>query len=554
FQTILDGFDEQWSAWTSETRRDYTNLPFGDYVFRARARNVYGVESAEAAFAFTILPPWYRTWWAYVLYALALGSIVFAVDRVQRRRVIGKERERAHLREAELRAESAEAETRNVELLSKIGREITSRLSIKEITETVYESVNSLMDASVFSIGILNEEENRLDFPGSKEKGETMTPFYYRLDDDRLASWCFHNRSEVLIQDYAKDHLKYLKADQAPVSGGAPESVLYLPLIHKDRVIGVISAQSFEKNAYTDFEVNILRNLATYAAIAIDNAEAYQRLNNTLQDLRAAQDRLVQSEKMASLGQLTAGIAHEIKNPLNFVNNFAAVSAELTEELVEEIEKNKDKKLAEVAEELREILSDLKINANLINEHGKRADGIVKSMLQHSRGDEGEQMLTDVNTLLDEYVNLAYHGMRASDSDFNSSIERDYDESAGSVMMVPQEIGRVLINLLNNAFYAVNERAKSSTDGYDPTVSVWTKRTAAGVSIGVKDNGTGIPESVKVKIFEPFFTTKPTGLGTGLGLSMSYEIVSKGHGGDLKVESKAGEYTHFVISLPGEPT
>lgn len=551
---MLEGFDEKWSPWSTETRRDYTNLPPGDYTFRVHAMNVYGHESKEASFALSILPPWYRTWWAYVLYVLLLGTAIFAVDRFQRHRLIARERERAHLREAELRAESAEAEAKNVELLSKIGRDIAGNLSIEQIIDTVYENVNDLMDASVFSIGILNEQEDRLVFPGSKEKGQTMPSFHYLLEDDRLATWCFHNRKEVVIQDYAREHLKYLKADQAPVSGETPDAVLYVPLVHKDRVIGVISAQSFKKNAYSDYHLNILRNLATYTAIAIDNAEAYQRLNNILDDLRAAQDRLVQSEKMASLGQLTAGIAHEIKNPLNFVNNFAAVSAELTDELVEEIDKNMDRKLAEVADELREILADLKINAGLINEHGKRADGIVKSMLQHSRGDHTEQSSIDVNELLEEYVNLAYHGMRAADSDFNASIERNYDDAVGSVDMVPQEIGRVLINLLNNAFYAVNERAKASKDGYQPTVTVSTKRTGTGVELGVRDNGTGIPESVKAKIFEPFFTTKPTGSGTGLGLSMSYDIVTKGHGGEMRVDSKPGEYTHFVIYLPGDRT
>jgi signal transduction histidine kinase len=472
-------------------------------------------------------------------------------DRFQRRRLAAKERERAQLREAELRAESAESETKNVELLSEIGRDITSRLTIEKIIDTVYENVNDLMDAPIFSIGILNEDENRIEFPGSKEKGQMMPMFFYRLDDDRLATWCYHNRKEIVIQDYAAEHQEYLKADQPPVSGETPESVLYMPLIHKERVIGVISTQSFAKNAYSGYHVNILRNLATYVSIALDNAEAYQRLNKTLEDLQTAQTRLVQSEKMASLGQLTAGIAHEIKNPLNFVNNFAAVSVELTDELVEEIDKNMDRQLAEVAEELREILSDLKINAEMINEHGKRADGIVKSMLQHSRGDSGERTATDVNVLLEEYVNLAYHGMRAADPNFNSSIEKAYDEAAGEIAIIPQDIGRVLINLLNNAFYAVNERATSGEADYAPTVSVHTKRTKNGIEIGVRDNGTGIPDSVKAKIFEPFYTTKPTGSGTGLGLSMSYDIISKGHGGELRVDSKAGEFTHFVITLPG---
>jgi signal transduction histidine kinase len=362
--------------------------------------------------------------------------------------------------------------------------------------------------------------------------------------------WCFKNRKEVVIHDFERDSAQYLKNVQPPVSGELTESVLYLPLVYKNVPIGVMTAQSFKKNAYTDVHLNILRSIAAYAAIALDNANAYERLNRTIQDLHAAQDRLVQSEKMASLGQLTAGIAHEIKNPLNFVNNFAAVSAELTDELLEEIEAHRDKRLDDVADELREILSNLKINSELINEHGQRADGIVKSMLQHSRGDAGERMLTDVNGLLEEYVNLAYHGMRATEPDFNASIDRSYDEKAGSVSIVPQDIGRVLINLLNNAFYAVNLRARSDTGEYEPVVSVATRGVPSGVEIAVQDNGTGIPDSVKEKIFEPFFTTKPTGSGTGLGLSMSYEIITKGHGGKLDVDSEPNAFTRFIVFLP----
>ncbi|MBS1632545.1 MAG: HAMP domain-containing histidine kinase, partial [Bacteroidetes bacterium] len=245
--------------------------------------------------------------------------------------------------------------------------------------------------------------------------------------------------------------------------------------------------------------------------------------------------------KMASLGELTAGIAHEIQNPLNFVNNFSEVSAELVDEMNEEILKGN---LADA----KEIASDLKENLEKINHHGKRAGDIVKGMLQHSRKSEGKKELTDINALCDEYLRLSYHGLRAKDKSFNAEITTDFDAALPKINVVPQDIGRVVLNLINNAFYAVDERKKLHPEGYESVVSVSTKKTSNGVEIRVKDNGYGIPEKIKDKIFQPFFTTKPTGQGTGLGLSLSYDIV-KVHGGEIKVETKKGEGSEFVIQL-----
>jgi signal transduction histidine kinase len=240
---------------------------------------------------------------------------------------------------------------------------------------------------------------------------------------------------------------------------------------------------------------------------------------------------------------LNAGIAHEIQNPLNFVNNFSEVSRELIDEL--KSQKGKMKK-----EEQDEILNDIDANLEKINHHGKRADAIVKGMLQHSRSSTGQKEPTDINALADEYLRLAYHGLKAKDRSFNASMKTDYDKSVGNINIIPQEIGRVVLNLINNAFYAVGEKKKQNQNGYDPTVSVSTKRVNSKVEISVKDNGNGIPQKVLDKIFQPFFTTKPTGQGTGLGLSLSYDIV-KAHGGELKVETKEGEGSEFIIQLPG---
>ena len=269
-----------------------------------------------------------------------------------------------------------------------------------------------------------------------------------------------------------------------------------------------------------------------------------EKVENTLSELKSTQSQLIQSEKMASLGELTAGIAHEIQNPLNFVNNFSEVSTELIKEMVEEVNKGN-------TEEVKAIATDLVQNLEKINHHGKRAGDIVKGMLQHSRSSSGIKEPTDINALCDEYLRLSYHGLRAKDKSFNATMKTDFDATVGKINIIPQNIGRVALNLINNAFYAVDEKKKSGITDYEPTVSISTKKIADKISISVKDNGNGINQKVLDKIFQPFFTTKPTGHGTGLGLSLSYDIV-KAHGGELKVETKEGEGTVFVLVLPGQ--
>lgn len=266
-------------------------------------------------------------------------------------------------------------------------------------------------------------------------------------------------------------------------------------------------------------------------------------LEEALKELKTTQAQLIQSEKMASLGELTAGIAHEIQNPLNFVNNFSEVSAELIEEMVEELEKG-DK------EEALAIATDIKENLEKIRHHGKRADGIVKGMLQHSRASSTTKEPTDINKIADEYLRLAYHGLRAKDKSFNSELVTHFADGLPTAEMVPQDIGRVLLNLFNNAFYAVQKRKAAEGEAFKPTVEVTTAQKGKMLEVTVKDNGTGIPDDIKEKIMQPFFTTKPTGEGTGLGLSLSYDIVVKGHNGKIDVKSKEGEFTEFKISLP----
>ncbi|MCE7060439.1 sensor histidine kinase [Dyadobacter sp. CY343] len=278
-----------------------------------------------------------------------------------------------------------------------------------------------------------------------------------------------------------------------------------------------------------------------------------EELQKTIEELKSTQNQLIQSEKMASLGELTAGIAHEIQNPLNFVNNFSEVSVELCQELEEEIDKSalgdSDK------EYIKEIIADLSQNQQKITHHGKRADSIVKGMLQHSRASSGQKEPVEINSLADEYMRLAYHGLRAKDKEFNAALVTDFDPTIGKINVLPQDLGRVFLNLFTNAFYAVADKKRKLIEegnlgDYRPEVKISTKKFANKLYIRVTDNGTGMPEHVKAKIFQPFFTTKPTGQGTGLGLSMSYDIITNGHGGVLDVESVPGERTEFRITIP----
>ncbi|HKK45135.1 MAG TPA: two-component regulator propeller domain-containing protein [Balneolaceae bacterium] len=545
----LDGFDKDWIDSGTKSSARYTNLPPNTYTFQVKAANADGVwNNKGASIQLIILPPWYRSWWAYGLFAGLLALVVFGVDRVQRYRISRKENERAVLREAELRAEAENKRRADTEKLSKIGRAITSTLSVDEIIETVYEHVNALMDAAIFGVGIYNKEGRRLEFPATKENGAMLSPYVNHLDEDgRPAVWCFKNREEIIIGDFKNEYSKYVKEYEPPIQGDLPSSVIYLPLVHHDRVIGVITTQSFEKNAYTEYHINLLRNLATYAAIALDNAAAYRKLNATLSELQTTQQQLVQQEKLASLGQLTAGIAHEIKNPLNFVNNFSDLSIELLEEAREEL-----LALSDQPSEALAILDDIQTNLKKIYEHGARADSIVKSMLQHSRGGSGKKEPVDLNALVKEYVNLSFHGMRASKHPINIDIAFDLDPSVGKISLISEDFSRVVINLCNNAFDAMRDKLNGhngeNADKYLPKLTAKTAKANGKILLVIEDNGPGIPEKIRNHILQPFFSTKKGSEGTGLGLSITNDIV-KAHGGSMEIESEENKFTRFVISL-----
>jgi GAF domain-containing protein len=337
---------------------------------------------------------------------------------------------------------------------------------------------------------------------------------------------------------------------------GGPRALLTVPLMRDDQVIGAISLRRSYLTPFTTRQIEAVETFADQAVIAIENVRLFdevqartQELTQSLDDLRTAQDRLIQTEKLASLGQLTAGIAHEIKNPLNFVNNFAALSAELTDELNDTL---KPVPLAGTTrEEVDELTRMLKDNLEKVVQHGKRADSIVKNMLLHSREGTGEHRPADINALLDESLNLAYHGARAEKPHFNVTLRRDFDAKAGTIEVFPQEITRVFLNLISNGFYAVTKRKiEVGNSAFEPTLSATTRNLDHAVEIRIRDNGTGIPAAVKEKMFNPFYTTKPAGEGTGLGLSMSHDIVVKQHGGTIEVDTEVGQYTEFRIVLP----
>lgn len=367
-----------------------------------------------------------------------------------------------------------------------------------------------------------------------------------------IGLWLSRNISHP-VQALQKAAKRVGEGDLSPVAASRSKDEIGELSVAFNNMVGDIKKLS---------ELTLAQEKEKQALLASQNEELEKQveertveLRQSLENLKTTQTQLVQAEKMASLGELTAGIAHEIQNPLNFVNNFSDLNAELLDELKQELEAGNNA-------EVLKILQDLKENEKKITHHGKRADAIVKGMLQHSRSGNGQKEPTDINALCDEYLRLAYHGLRAKDKSFNAKLDTHFDEAIGKISVVPQDLGRVLLNLFTNAFYSVMQKKKhasaslpagqagSAGGEFEPVVSVTTKKSDNRVEIKVRDNGMGIPQKILDKIYQPFFTTKPTGEGTGLGLSMSYDIITKGHNGELKAETREGEFAEFTIILP----
>jgi signal transduction histidine kinase len=457
-----------------------------------------------------------------------------------------------------IESEAREKEAVKQASLDRVRAEISSMRTsedLERITPLVWKELTTL-GIPFFRCGvfIMNEASQMVHVYLTTPDGEALAvmdlPFdfempliqkgvaHWRKQEPLVEHWDqqqFVEMTKMLMEQGQVSSAKSYQAGEKP-----PERLVLHQVPFAQGMLYVGSTQTF-----SGAEMDIVRALTRTFAVAYARYEDFNQLEKTLGELKATQKQLIHAEKMASLGELTAGIAHEIKNPLNFVNNFSEVSRELLEELMEEIE-NGD------LDEVKALAGDVIQNLEKIVHHGQRADSIVKGMLQHSRSGDGQKEPTDLNALADEYLRLAYHGLRAKDKSFNAVIETEFDPEVGAMDLIPQDMGRVVLNLLTNAFYAVSEKAltgKASENGsYEPTVSVKTKKHNDFIELSVSDNGSGIPQKVLDKIFQPFFTTKPTGEGTGLGLSLSYDIV-KAHGGELSAETEEGEGTTFFIKL-----
>ena len=556
YQSRLDGLDEDWSEWTQEARRDYTNLGFRDYRFRVRARSVTGQIGQESTYAFTILPPWYRTWGAYFGYLILAVVAVFGADRVMRRRVVRRERERAQFAEAKLRAESAEALAqsesegkKNVELLSAIGRDITSSLDFETIFGTLYERVNQLADADVFGVGLYHPERHQIEYRLAIEKGKRYAPYTRDTSDrNQLPVWCLEHRAPVFINDVAAESGKYISAydeHSVPLEDGSmsqqPQSIIYMPLVAKDRVLGIITIQSFEKNAYTTHDLNVMQSLASYTSIALDNANAYRQLNEHEHEIRrlfeeAERARAVAVEADAAKSAFLSTVSHELRTPLTSVLGFAKIIKKRLEERIFPLIHTDDRKIAQTIHQVED-------NLKVVVSEGERLTKLIDDVLDLAKIEAGKLEWhmgpVGVGDIID-------HATAATSSLIDQKglrLVKEVDADLPPVTGDRDRLIQVVINLISNA-------VKFTDKG---TIICRAARRGSDLVVSVVDTGLGIAPADQPKVFERFkqvgdtLTDKPK--GTGLGLPICKEIVEH-HGGRVWVESEIGRGSTFSFTLP----
>ena len=558
FESRLDGLDQEWSPWSTDTRRDYTNLGYGNYRFHVRARGVGGESAQEATFAFTILPPWYRTWWAKAGYALLAGLTFLVAATALRRRVVAKERQRAEYNEAKVRTEAAEALAKteregkkNVELISTIGREITASLDFDTIFVRLYERLNQLADADVFGVGLYDVQRNAIDYRLALENGKRYAPYSRDMTDrNQLPVWCIEHREAVFVNDVSTDTSKYIPSYQDTgrlledgTTSRRPQSIIYVPLIAKDRVLGIVTIQSFKKNAYAEHHVNVMQSLASYTAIALDNANAYRQLNEHEAEIRrlfeeAERARSIAEEADAAKSSFLSTVSHELRTPLTSVLGFAKIIKRRLEDRIFPLVQSEDKKV-------RQTIQQIEDNLGVVVSEGERLTKLIDDVLDLAKIEAGKLEWHMEPVSMGEIVDRATAATASLFEQKGLRLIREVDEDLPQITGDRDRLIQVVINLISNA-------VKFTDTG---SVTCLAERRGGEIIVSVIDTGLGISPSDQPKVFERFkqvgdtLTDKPK--GTGLGLPICKEIVEH-HGGRIWVDSAIGKGSTFSFALPLE--
>jgi len=548
----MEGVDQEWIR-TDAGRRNatYTHLDGGHYTFRVKASNSDGLwNEAGAAITVHILPPFWQTSWFRIFFVLAAITLLYTINRVRSRSIQLRDKELELM--VQQRTEKIQQQAQELETLDRIVNLISRELVLDRLFNALLQQGLKLQSKADKGILLILDEKAGC-FRFAAVVGYDL-PFYREIHFTREEILgLYASQSEQVEKNiYIIRNFAYPANNEYLSKLPHASSLIIMVITVHGKLEGFLVFESAPNFASFDHsDAKRLVRFRSHAISAITRAKMLQDLRDKNQEIVRAQQQLITQQKLASLGALTAGIAHEIKNPLNFVNNFAELSVELVQEL-KQLLSMEQKGLSDrtMAKEIEEVLMALEQNCSRIREHGKRADSIVHNMLQHSRGKSGERRPTNINHILEEDVNLAYHGMRAQDSQFNIKLEMEFDPTIGPVEVVPQDISRVFLNIITNGCYEAYKKRIARGEGTPPTLRVQTHNLGDMVEVRIRDNGNGVPAAIRDKLFSPFFTTKPPGQGTGLGLSISYDIIVQGHKGQLAFETEEGEYTEFIIRLP----